>query len=73
MGERGNGQTSSPDVATPQPITGGLKFSAISADWHNCGVTADGGAYCWGMGDFGALGNGDAKGRNSPTPVAGPK
>lgn len=73
MGERGNGQTSSPDVATPQPIAGGLKFSAISADWHNCGVTADGGAYCWGMGDFGALGNGDAKGRNSPTPVAGPK
>lgn len=73
MGERGNGKTSSPDVAAPEPVAGDLKFSAISADWHTCGLTTAGDVYCWGPGAYGALGNGDTSGRNVPTPVAGPR
>ena len=34
-----------------------------------CGLAAGGAAYCWGSGDAGALGTGDATNRNVPTAV----
>jgi alpha-tubulin suppressor-like RCC1 family protein len=71
MGERGNGSFGSPDVAEPQQIAGDLKFSSISADWQACGFTTDAVAYCWGPGDYGAVGDGTLLSKNVPTKVAG--
>ena len=50
-GELGNGQVyGSGNVATPQPVTGGLKFASVTAGQsHTCGVTRSGSAYCWGV------------------------
>ena len=46
-----------------------LAFTAVSAgNFHTCGVTAKGTAYCWG---YGQLGDGTTTGRSSPVLVAG--
>jgi len=47
-----------PYVSTvPVPVSGWIAFTSISAgSTHVCGLTATGDAYCWGRGDFGALG-----------------
>lgn len=47
----------------PVQVAGGLSFAAITVGgFHNCGLTADGSAYCWGMNDYGQLGVGTATG-----------
>ena len=57
---------------TPQPVAGGLAFSAIGAGTaHTCGVSLNGLGYCWGDGSFGMLGNGTTEARNTPTEVFG--
>lgn len=49
-----------------------LTFRQVSAgDAHTCGVTADDRAYCWGINDFGQLGDGTTTERLRPVPVAG--
>jgi len=40
-------------------------------DWHSCGVTTSGAAYCWGDNFFGQLGNGSSAEATTPVPVAG--
>jgi len=40
-------------------------------DFHTCGVTVVGYAYCWGLNTFGSLGDSTNTSRNTPTPVAG--
>jgi alpha-tubulin suppressor-like RCC1 family protein len=53
----------------PLAVTGGLDFDALATSgWHTCGLTRSGAAYCWGLNDFGQLGNGSTT--NSSTPVA---
>ena len=50
-GELGVGlaQSLGPWPATPQPITGGLTWTALVAREHGtCGLTVDGQAFCWG-------------------------
>src|SRR5437867_5457223 len=43
--------------------------TAVAAgQWHTCGLTTDGAAYCWGRGASGQLGNGSTT--DSPNPVA---
>ena len=55
-------------VALPPGVTG---FAAISAgDYHTCGVTADGKAYCWGDNRWGQLGTGTTTSSPTPLPVA---
>jgi len=40
-----------PCSLTPMPVSGGLKFAAISAGLdYTCGLTATGSVYCWGNG-----------------------
>jgi hypothetical protein len=35
---------------TPVAVTGGLAFTRLSlGEYHTCGVTAAGAAYCWGQ------------------------
>jgi alpha-tubulin suppressor-like RCC1 family protein len=58
-GALGNGSTASFD--TPQPVSGDLAFTSLSAGTiHTCGLRADGTAYCWGSNDEGELGEGTA-------------
>ncbi len=49
-----------------------MAFRQVSAgDAHTCGVTTDDRAYCWGINDFGQLGDGTITERVRPVPVAG--
>ena len=59
-------------VVTPTLVTGDARFAhiAVGAD-QVCGLTADGSAWCWGNGQFGALGTGDTLLHQSPTLVVG--
>lgn len=60
--------------AAPAPVIGGIAFEAISAGWSSsCGLTAGGSAYCWGIGNYGQLGDGNSypgPTYGSATPVA---
>ncbi|GAC55979.1 putative serine/threonine protein kinase [Gordonia hirsuta DSM 44140 = NBRC 16056] len=79
-GQLGDGGTS--DQQTPQHVTALSKVTAVSlggmpsrtssepADVTACAV-ADGDAYCWGDGLFGALGNGSSRTINTPQKVNG--
>ena len=58
---------------TPIPIAGGLAFDHVVADWHACGMTTAGVAYCWSAGDYGVIGDGDLRLRWAPAKVAGQK
>jgi alpha-tubulin suppressor-like RCC1 family protein len=47
-------------------------FTSIKAGTlYTCGIHANGSSYCWGMGDYGILGDGDASDHNkyNPSPV----
>lgn len=46
------------NFGTPQNVMGGVMFASVSAGSNrNCGLTADGQAWCWGSGFFGGLGD----------------
>jgi hypothetical protein len=69
-GQVGDGTTSQRNVATP--VSGGLRFSRISAhNWISCGITTAGATYCWGSNGFAGLGDGTTTNRSSPTEVIG--
>ena len=47
----------------PVEVFGGIAFASITTGgFHNCGLTSDGRAYCWGMNDYGQLGTGSLTG-----------
>jgi len=54
-------------------VVGGLSFTTLTAGaYHNCALTSDGSAYCWGANSEGPIGDGTSGTyRNSPVPVAG--
>jgi alpha-tubulin suppressor-like RCC1 family protein len=60
---------------TPARVTGGLRFEGLTVSaigWHNCGVTADNRAYCWGQNNSGQLGDGTKVNHLAPVAVAPP-
>jgi alpha-tubulin suppressor-like RCC1 family protein len=60
----------------PEPVSGGLQFSAVSGmmlSWHTCGVTTAGRAYCWGSNSNGQLGHSTSIRRLTPVPVDAPQ
>jgi alpha-tubulin suppressor-like RCC1 family protein len=62
-GVLGDGFALLQDRASPTRVAGGNVFVAISTGGlHNCALTADGSAYCWGLNDDGQLGVGTATG-----------
>jgi alpha-tubulin suppressor-like RCC1 family protein len=63
---------SEPCAVTPLAVTGGLRWTTLTAgDEHACGVAADGRAYCWGENRAGQLGDGTRTARDFPAPVLG--
>ena len=57
-------------LATPRPVLGDRSFvSIVSGLERSCGLTRAGEAYCWGMNQWGALGDGTTQRREEPTPV----
>jgi alpha-tubulin suppressor-like RCC1 family protein len=72
-GQLGNGSTDSNGVSLPVAVSTNLKFKAISAGgWHTCAIAADGTAWCWGLNDFGQLGNAASSPTSLPLAVALP-
>lgn len=53
-GQRGTGALG---YGPPEPVAGGLDFRTVDVGWRfSCGVTADGGTWCWGTHRDGELG-----------------
>jgi alpha-tubulin suppressor-like RCC1 family protein len=73
-GEAGNGTTGPrTGVTLPARVAGGLVFSTLAPGFfHTCGLTAAGGAYCWGYNFYGQVGDGTTADRSVPTPVIRP-
>jgi alpha-tubulin suppressor-like RCC1 family protein len=70
-GQVGVGDTASQWIK-PVLSVSGVSFAAVTAgDFHTCGLTPAGAAYCWGENLFGAIGDGSTTNRSSPVPVAG--
>jgi alpha-tubulin suppressor-like RCC1 family protein len=53
----------------PPPPAPDMVISAGTS--HTCAVDNEGGAFCWGMGNFGRLGNGSTSSSNLPVAVSG--
>ena len=69
-GRLGNNSTTQSSV--PVAVSGGLTFSQVSAgNYHTCGITTSGAAYCWGHNNFGKLGNNSTTDSNVPVAVSG--
>lgn len=71
MGERGDGTFDSSNAPAPRRVVGDLKFQSITADWQVCALTTGQLVYCWGAGDYGALGDGTLRSRHTPSKVSG--
>jgi alpha-tubulin suppressor-like RCC1 family protein len=72
QGQLGDGRPGT-HSATPVAVGAGHTFAQITVgDFHTCGVTTAGKAYCWGNNDFGKLGVGDyGVIRTTPAAVVG--
>ena len=70
-GRRGLPGGDSIKVAVPQLVPGAYKFVAVTAgNYQSCGLTRDGGVYCWGL--VGGLGDGEAAEVGATSSVRGP-
>jgi alpha-tubulin suppressor-like RCC1 family protein len=71
VGQLGIGANSDA-VSVPVAPNGGHTWTAIElGDFHSCGISTDGIAYCWGSNIGGKLGDGTLLDRYVPTAVAG--
>jgi hypothetical protein len=55
----------------PIAIAGSLALQQVVIDWHGCGLTVAGVAWCWSIGNSGQLGDGNLRTRWEPVKVAG--
>jgi len=71
-GALGNGTTA--DSPIPAQVSGGLTFATVSpgfGEFHSCGLTTGGAAYCWGDNYSGELGTGTSTSSTTPVLVSG--
>ncbi len=60
------------DADAPQPVAGGITFTALAAGGnHTCGLAQDSTAWCWGENSYGQLGDGSVTRRDTPVAVLG--
>src|SRR5213078_4074611 len=68
VGQLGIGSDTAPDLCagggttpcsrTPLPVAGGLTFTRLSVGYaHTCGLATDAAWYCWGLNNYGQVGN----------------
>ena len=59
--------------AAPTAASGNRYMQISTGDYHTCGLTSRGAAYCWGYNGYGGLGDGTTttSGVNGPQPVIG--
>lgn len=59
-------------VGRPAAVVGGLSFREVRpGGGHVCGVTTDNQIYCWGLNEWGELGDGTRTNRTTPVRVVG--
>jgi alpha-tubulin suppressor-like RCC1 family protein len=69
-GQLGNGTTSTTPSLQPVLVPGGETWSQIAAaNRYACGITSGGRLRCWGLNNFGQLGDGTRTSRATPNPV----
>lgn len=74
FGKLGDGTDENRDALTAVATQREIRLLQVSAGWHEtCALDTSGRAWCWGLGDNGALGGGDAKSRMRPSPVSMPE
>ena len=71
LGALGAGPSVKEGTNQPIAIAGSLAFDRVVIDYHGCGLTTAGTAYCWSMGEFGEIGDGNLRTRLAPVKVAG--
>jgi alpha-tubulin suppressor-like RCC1 family protein len=70
-GVLGSGTMAQTDSPVPNRVATDIQFSMISSGlFHNCALTRDGVAYCWGENTDGALGDGTTHDAAAPQRVA---
>ena len=72
-GQLGIGSTTNKNLPTAVLAPTGVTFADVYVGYaHTCGLTGSGGAYCWGINDYGNLGTGSKLQRTSPALVLKP-
>ncbi len=68
-GQLGGGSTLARD-SVPMAVAGGYAFAKLYAgEYHTCGITTAGAAYCWGRNTSGQLGDGTTTNQSAPVAV----
>jgi alpha-tubulin suppressor-like RCC1 family protein len=59
--------------STPVPVTGIAGAVGVTSGWwhHSCALLGDGQVRCWGVNDWGQLGNGTTTSSSTPVPMTG--
>ena len=70
---KGGAVTGASRDSVPQAVAqGSLVFVSLAAgEYHTCGITTTGAAYCWGRNDYGQLGDGTRTAQTAPVAVTG--
>ena len=74
VGQVGDGTTIPRSRPTLVQAPAGVVFDTlVAAERHRCAIASNGDGYCWGLNDFGQLGDGSTATRNTPVRVAAPE
>ena len=73
QGQLGNNSTTNSSIPVAVQMPAGVSFQSITAgDKHTCALTTTGQAYCWGINQYGRLGNNSTTNSSIPAAVQMP-